>query len=799
MDQLRRDVRFAFRSIRRNPGISLIAVISLALGIGANASIFSAVDVFMLQPLPFPEADELVTLRETNPERGIFGSNTSMPTVMDWRTESRTMEIAGFDDVGLNMSGGDQPERLAGLAVTHNFFDVLGVQPARGRGFLPVEEREGSGSVLVMSDGLWQRSFGGDPEILGQVIGLDGEQYTVVGVMAPGFEFDSPFHEIWIPMENPGEEWRATHYMEAFGRIRSGSSVELARAEISQIQTRLGNTHPELTGWGANVVPLRDQWFGAAFQQASAIASVAVFLVLLIACANVANLLLARGAGRAREIALRGALGAERHRIARQLLTESVIVAFVGGAAGFVVAVLGIRGVVSLIPPVFPRIDEIGLQPRTLVFTAMLTLASSLIFGLLPALRASRSNLRDALNEGERGGSGGRSGKLQNAFVIAQISLAAVLLISATLLVKSFAGMRSVELGFRTDDVLTATVALPEAKYPESADVSTFLRELSAEIRALPGVTQAGGTNGLPMGGITRMPYSLPGRPAGAESPLPNVSVRLITPGYMEAMSMPLVAGRGIEDDDVYGTPAVAVINERFAERHWTEESPLGQTLAFGETVVEIVGVVGNTRDLGPNNLPPAVVYQAAYQDGYGGNRRMSFAVQTATDPSSLIAGIRARVRAADPEQPIYSVATMATVVDESLSRDLGMVKVLSVLALIAFISAVAGVYGVLAYSVGQRTQEMGIRMALGATRGDILKLVVGQGTTLALVGIGVGLSATFASTPGLAFFLVGVDPVDLQVFSLVTLSLLLTSMAASYLPALRATGIDPMTALRPD
>ena len=355
MDQLRRDVRFAFRSIRRNPGISLIAVISLALGIGANASIFSAVDVFMLQPLPFPEADELVTLRETNPERGIFGSNTSMPTVMDWRTESRTMEIAGFDDVGLNMSGGDQPERLAGLAVTHNFFDVLGVQPARGRGFLPVEEREGSGSVLVMSDGLWQRSFGGDPEILGQVIGLDGEQYTVVGVMAPGFEFDSPFHEIWIPMENPGEEWRATHYMEAFGRIRSGSSVELARAETSQIQTRLGNTHPELTGWGANVVPLRDQWFGAAFQQASAIASVAVFLVLLIACANVANLLLARGAGRAREIALRGALGAERHRIARQLLTESVILAFVGGAAGFVVAVLGIRGVVSLIPPVFPQ------------------------------------------------------------------------------------------------------------------------------------------------------------------------------------------------------------------------------------------------------------------------------------------------------------------------------------------------------------------------------------------------------------------------------------------------------------
>lgn len=803
MDQLRHDVRFALRSILRNPGISLVAVISLALGIGANASIFSAVDVFMLKPLPFPEADELVTLRETNPERGIFGSNTSMPTVVDWRNESQTMEIAGFDDVGLNISGGDQPERLGGLAVTHNFFDVLRVQPARGRGFLPEEEREGSGSVLVISDGLWQRSFGGDPEILGQVIGLDGEQYTVVGVMAPNFEFDSPLHEIWIPMENPGEGWRATHYMEAFGRIRSGSSVELAQAEIGQIQTRLGDTHPELSGWSANVVPLSDQWFGVVFKQAGAIASVAVFLVLLIACANVANLLLARGAGRTRAIALRGALGAGRRHIARQLLTESVILAFVGGAAGLVVAVLGIRGVVSLIPPAFPRIDEIGLQPRTLVFTAMLALASGLIFGILPAFRASRSNLRDALGEGERGGAGGRSRRLQNAFVIAQISLATVLLISATLLVKSFAGLRSVELGFGTDDVVTATIALPEAKYPEDADVSTFLRELLTEIRALPGVTEAGGTSGLPMGGLTRMPYSLPGRPAGAESPLPDVSVRLITPGYMEAMSVPLVAGSGIEDDDVHGTPGVAVINERFVERHWTEESPLGQTIAFGETVVEIVGVVGNTRDLGPNNLPPAMVYQAAYQGRYGrdgnGNRRMSFAVQAATDPSSLIAGIRARVRAADPEQPIYSVATMATVADESLSLDLGMVKVLSALALIACILAAVGVYGVLAYSVARRTQEMGIRMALGATTGDILKLVVGQGTTLALVGIGVGLLAAFASTRGLAFFLVGVDPVDLQVFSLVTVLLLLTSMAASYLPALRATGVDTMTALRPD
>ncbi len=492
----------------------------MALGIGANASIFSAVDVLMLKPLPFPEADGLVKLEETNPERGFFGFNTSMPTVMDWRNESQTMEIAGYDDVGLNMSGGDQPERLGGLAVTHNFFSVLQVRPVRGRGFLPAEEREGSGSVLVISDGLWQRSFGGDPEILGQVIGLDGEQYTVVGVMAPSFEFDSPFHEIWIPMENPGEEWRATHYMDAFGRIRTGSSLELARAEISQIQTRLGNTHPELSGWGANVVPLKDEWFGAAFRQGSAIASVAVFLVLLIACANVANLLLVRGAGRACAIALRGALGAGRQRIARQLLTESVILAFIGGAAGLVVAVLGIRGVVSLIPPVFPRLDEIGLQPRTLVFTAMLTLVSGLIFGLLPALRASRSNLRDSLNEGERGGSGGRSGKLQNAFVTAQISLAMVLLISATLLVKSFAGMRSVELGFGTDDVLTATVTLPEVKYPEDADVSTFLRELLAEIRALPGVTEAGGTSGLPMGGITRMPYSLPGQPGRGGEPV---------------------------------------------------------------------------------------------------------------------------------------------------------------------------------------------------------------------------------------------------------------------------------------
>ncbi len=519
-------------------------------------------------------------------------------------------------------------------------------------------------------------------------------------------------------------------------------------------------------------------------------------LVLLIACANVANLLLARGAGRGREIAFRGALGAGRRRIARQLLTESVILAFVGGAAGLVVAVLGMSGIIALIPPSFPRLDEIGLDPRTLAFTAALTLASGLVFGLLPALHASRSNLRDALSEGGRGGSGGRGRKLRSALVMGEIALAMVLLISATLLVKSFAGMRSVELGFGTEDIVTAAVTLPEAKYPEEADITSFHRELLARIRALPGVVEVGGSSTLPLGGMNRMEYSLPGQPPVDESRAPLTFVRSVTPGYMESISMPLVAGRTIDGGDTEGTPEVALVNERFAERHWPDQSPLGETIAFGDIVVEIVGVVANTGDFGPSSPAPVMVYQAAYQ---GGDRRMSYTIQTATDPSTLIEEVREQVRAADPEQPIYSVATMATRMEESLSRDVAMVKILGVLVIIAFLLAAAGVYGVLAYSVAQRTQEMGIRMALGAQRRDVLKLVVRQGSTLALVGIGVGLSVAFAATRGLAFFLVGVDPVDPQVFGLVTLLLLLTGVAASYLPARRATRVDPMLALRPD
>ncbi len=796
MDQLRHDVRFAFRSILRNPTISLAVTISLALGIGANAAIFSVVDALVLRPLPYPESHQLVELTETFPERGWTGVNTSMPKIVDWRQQSRTMEIAGYDNVGLNMSGSDQPERLSGLAVTYNFFDVLRVRPALGRGFLPEEEGEGSGRVIVVSTGLWQRSFGADPEILGRAVSLDGEQHTVVGVMGPDFRFGSPLHEIWIPLEEPEEEWRATHYMNAVGRIRSGSSIELARSEISQIQARMGNAYPEVFGWDAAVVPLQDGLVNEGIRQGSAVVSVAVFLVLLVACANVTNLLLARGAGRQREISLRGALGAGRGRIARQLLTESVILAFAGGTLGLLIAVVGIRGIASLIPPSIPRVGEIQLDPRALAFTGTLTLLSGLVFGLLPTLHASRPNLREALGEGGRGGSGSRGGKLRDALVMGEISLAMVLLISATLLVKSFAGMRSVELGFGTDDVVTATVTLPEVKYPEDADMISFHRDLLRRIRGIPGVVEAGGSSGLPMWSIDRTQYSIPGRPAPDESQAPFVYFRSLTPGYLEAMSMTLVAGRTIDDGDRRGTPKVALVNKRLAEREWPGESPLGETLAFGETVHEIVGVVANTRDFGPGGLPPVMAYTPAYQIG---DRRMSYAVQTSSEPSSLIEEIRARVQAADPDQPIYSVTTMAAVVEEAISRDAAMTKVVGALAVIAFVLAAAGVYGVLGYSVARRTQEMGIRMALGAQRGRILWLVVRQGSTMALVGIAAGLLVAFAATRGLAFFLVGVDPLDLQIFGLVTLAVLLTGVASSYLPARQATRVDPMLALRQD
>jgi putative ABC transport system permease protein len=795
MDLFLQDVKFAFRSLVKSPVLTTVAILSLAVGIGANSAIFSAVDVFMIRPLPFDESVDLVAVWTANRERGWSRSASSVADFLDWRDQSQTLEVAGYYNTGVNLSGGDQPERLQGLRVAYNFLDVLRVRPAMGRGFASEEERDGTPPVAIISDVLWHRSFGADPGILGRTINLDGVQHTVVGILPPRFRFDSASTDVWIPMGITGEEPRVSRFLQVLGRVRETHTLDEARAEMSRVAQRLAEAYPDANaGNSVNIIRLKDEWFDEGFRSGSLISTVAVLFVLLIACANIANLLLARGASREREIALRGALGAGKGRIVRQLLTESMMLALCGGAMGVLLSSFGIRGLVSIMPAWFPQVDQITLNGRVVAFTAVLTAVAGAVFGLAPALQSSRADLKEALSEGGRGGTSARGGRLRKGLVVSEVALAMVLLVSAGLLIQSFVQMRSADLGFQTEDVLTMRVTLPETKYPQDEDIVSFQLDLLDRLEALPAVEVAGGTHILPTTGNTGTYYWLPTDEPAALSQRPVVSFRDVIPGYFEAMGVPLISGRTIARSDVQDSPPVIVINQLFADRHWPNEDPIGRQVEFSSGVREIVGVVGVTRDSGPDDDPGPMVYFSAFQSE---SRSMGYTLRTSADPASLIPRLRELVTSMDPDQPVYSIQTLADMIREQIGGNTIMVKILSVLAAIALLLALVGVYGVMAYSVAQRTQEMGIRMALGAQRGDVLRLVVRQGAALAGLGVAIGVLVGLGVTRGLSFFLFGVSPFDPLTFSTVGLVLLTAGLLATYFPARRATKVDPMSALR--
>ncbi|UCD24327.1 MAG: ABC transporter permease, partial [Gemmatimonadota bacterium] len=706
MDSIFGDIRYTLRSIRKSPGIIAVAVLSLGLGIGANVTIFSAVDVFMFRPLPYPEADRLLHVYSTVPERGWNFNSVSLPDYLDFREQSRTMEVATTYGRDFNLSGGDRPERIDGERASWNYFQVLRIQPIMGRTFRPEEEREGDHHVAILSNGLWRRRFGADPAVIGQSVQLDGESYSIVGVLPPRFQFYESRTEIWTPIPVTGEEHRGNHFMAPVARLAPDATLEQAHAEVATIADRLALEYPETNqGWGAGARELHRQIFSEEFRMGSLIASVAVAFVLLIACANVANLMLTRVAGRGREIAVRGALGAGRGRIVRQLLTEAMIVSLMGGVLGVVLSVAGIRGFVAVMPSWFPRVDEIGLDGRVLLFALIITAVTGILFGIGPSLQNSRSDITDVLKEGGRGNVGAGGDRLRKALVVAEVSLSLTLLVASALLMQAFVKLQRADFGWDKQNLLTFRMALPEQQYPDSLAIESFYRELVPLLRSIPGVESVGGTTIMPMQGNSNSFFEIPGRESANLRQRPLTETRRVTPGYFRAMGTALVSGRDLGLDDRLDTRPVVVVNEELSERFFPGEDVIGKHINLWGLEREIVGVVRNTLDV--NQYPQPMTFMSAFQFPASG---MSMVLRAAGEPMSVAEEARSAVMGLDPALPIYRVMTMEDHMNEQQGGNTIMVKVMGVLALVALVLAVVGVYGVMAYSVSQRTQELGIR-----------------------------------------------------------------------------------------
>jgi len=795
MDSMWQDLRYAWRSLRHNPGTVALAVLSLALGIGANATIFSAVDVFMIRPLPYPDANELMAVFTVNDERGWSSVDFSIPDFIDLREQSETIAVAGWQGNSFNVSGDGLVERLTGHQVTHNYFDVVGIAPVRGRTFVEEEERQSAERVVIISDGVWHRRYGGRPYALGTTISLDSEPHTIVGIMPPRFWLDDPGIELWRPMTRTGEENRDGHVMEVIGRLRDGATLEAARAELEQISSGIAETYAGTSaGNRFRVIPLREDIFNEGFRVGSTIATVAVAFVLLIACANVANLMLVRSAGRTREVALRGALGASRVRIIRQFLTESLVVAGLGGTLGVLLAFAGIRGLVSLMPAWFPQLDEIVLSGRVLAFTAIVSVLTGVLFGLAPAFQSARSHLTDSLREGGRGGTGMRGGRIRKALVVVEISLSLILLVSSALLVQGFMRVRTTDYGFERAEVLGFRVDLPQTEYPDPERIKNFYTAFTARLASVPGVESVGGSTRIPFRGNSSAWYSIPGEDVPDDSRRPVVAWRYVLPGYFATLEIPIRRGRVFDSRDEESATRTMVVNEGFATTHWPEGNALGRLVEMGDVEFQIVGVVANVFDTGPEENPEPIVYLSAQQRPVA---NMAWFVRMDGDPTTLVGTIRSELAGVDPDLPMYAVETLDGALADDAGGDLLMAKLMIVVAGIAVVLALGGVYGVMSYSIAQRTQELGIRMALGARHRDVAALVLKQGVRLSVVGVAVGVVLALGVTRSLSLFLFGVNPFDPVTFATVALLLLTAGIGATYLPARRATRVDPVIALR--
>ncbi len=796
------DVRYGLRSLLKKPGFVLTAVIALALGIGANTAIFSVINGVLLRSLSYADPDSIVMIWERNVTGTRMQNVVSPANFLDWQKQSTSFEhMAAVMDQRVNLTGGSgEPEEIKTQLVSQPFFAALGVEPLLGRSFLPEEDREGNHLVIVLSNELWRTRFGADPAVVGKQAIINGRERTVIGVMPPGFHFLDHLVRAWMPLAlNPAQDYRETsgRFLRTVARLKPGVSVQHAQSELTGIARQLEVAHVKFnTGWSTNVVPMHEQVVGE-IRPILFVLLGAVAFVLLIACANVANLLLSRAASRQRELALRAALGASRGRLIRQMLTESVLLAVMGGIVGVVLAYWGIQLLVGLGPDNIPRLGEISLDRRVLAFTFGISLLTGLLFGLVPALQTSRPDLNDALKEGSRGSAGGRSRTLRNVFVVAEVALALVLLIGAGLMIRSFMRLQSVETGFNPENVLTMRVQLPGRKYEQPHQITDFFKQAEAHIASIPGVQAVGSISYLPLTGLAaRDGFKIIGQPDPAPGQLPPCEVRVVTPNYFRAIGIPLLKGRLLDERDGK-EPRVLMINDALAKKYFPNEDPIGKriaTLWFDGEVDEIVGVVGDIREGALDKEPEPAIYWPHPREPYGG---MALVIRTSGDAMRLANAVQKEIRALDPQQPVADLRTMEQVIAKSIARPRFNTLLLAIFAGVALVLASVGLYGVMNYSATQRTHEVGIRMALGATRADIMRLVVGNGMLLTFIGIGIGVLASMALARLMQSFLFGVGATDAVTFLSVSILLIIVAFVANYIPARKATRVNPVIALR--
>jgi putative ABC transport system permease protein len=804
------DIRYGLRMLLKSPGFTLVTVLALALGIGANTAIFSVVNAVLLRPLPYSTAERLVILSEYSEQ--VQNMSVSYPNFMDWRDQNRVFDqLAAFRGNGFILTGVGEPERLTGNEVSANFFTVLGTLPLMGRNFAPAEDQPGGNRTVIISYGLWQQRFGANPGIIGQPLMLNNESYTVIGVLPQTFQFQAQV-DLYVPIGLQADKMqdRDNHPgIYVLGLLKPGVTIEQARTEMKGITERLAAAYPKTNEGNSFTLAMLQDFATRNVRAALFILLAAVGFVLLIACANVANLLLARAASRQREVAIRTALGAGRWRIIRQFLTESVMLSLIGGVLGLLLAVWGIDALLALISGSVPPLltANIGLNARVLTFTLLISVFTGLLFGLAPALQVSKSNLNESLKEGMRGTTGStNSQRVRNILVGSEVALSLLLLVGAGLLIKSFLNLSRSDIGFDPDHVLTMRVALPDTRYKENEQIANFYQQVLQRVQQLPGVEAAGFTRGLPMNGGIESGITVEGQE------ITNVRDTVIavnmtaTPDYFRAMNIPLVKGRYFNDQDKTGSPPVVLIDEMLAARFFPNVDPIGKRLKMGGNDsqfpwMQIIGVVKHIAHYGPAETPRVEVYRPYFQlpqmpeARYG--RSMVLAVRTTTDPASMTSGLRNAVLEIDKDQPVSNVQTMTEVVAASVAPQKFAMWLLGLFAATALALAALGIYGVMAYSVTQRTHEIGVRMALGAQRSDVLKMVVTQGMKLALIGVGCGLVGAFGMTRLMSSLLFGVTATDPLTFGVVSIVLSIVALLACYIPARRATRVDPMIALR--
>jgi putative ABC transport system permease protein len=815
MENAINDFRFGLRMLLKGRSTTVVALLALMIGIGASTAMFSVINSMMLRPLPYKDADRLAMIWQTNPEIKLSFDKfpASIGKFLDWRAQATSFEsMSAFTAIPFNLEQRGEPEKLGGAVVSADFFSVFGVKPLIGRSFGAEEGQPGHNLVVVIGYGLWQRRFNRDPGIIGQSIRLDGQDYTVIGVMPAGFSFprggEMPAFfqlparsEIWSPIAATAEQIAARDNnvnKGVIGRLKSDVTLQQAQVEINTISGRLAEQYPDSDGgFGAELIPLRDQIIGS-LKLALFVLMGAVGFVLLIACANVANLLLARGASREKELAIRSALGASRLRVVRQLLTESVVLSLAGGVLGLAVAVVGVRVLIAITPDNIPGIKEVSVDLRVLGFTLLMSLLTGIIFGTAPAFHGSRTDINEPLKEGGRGSTSGRH-LTKDLLVISEVALALVLLVGAGLMIRSFLNIEKVDPGLTPGGVLTAQISLPKTRYPDDIQRARFQKDLIDRLKSLPGVESASVSLIIPLTGAEEVDgFEIEGRPKARsvqEATFANFTI--VSADYFKTMGIPVLAGRPFTEADTQTAPSVVVVNQAFARKFFPNEDALGKRLAGGpNSWITLVGVVGDVRRTALDADPQPEWYRPF---GQSTNDYFGVLLKAAPglDPRGLAPSLTSSVWSIDPDLPVYSVQTMDQILSVSLSRRRFNMILLGIFAVSALMLAAVGIYGIMSYGVTQRTHEIGIRMALGARAGDVLGMVVGQGMRLAIIGLAIGLAGSFALTKVMATLLFGITATDPLTFAAVPAVLGAVALLACYVPARRATRVDSMVALR--